>query len=142
MLVHRRLLLLPLAGLLASAPPAAAQAPVPVDSLALARQYTGWLYAGQADSLLAHLSDQSKGGEFGRLDFWTRHGDMIAERAGMEFEVLDESWKLRNGRWQYWRTARFSSMDEPLLVRWVLDATGHIDGLGLGPLSQAPPTDN
>ncbi len=142
MILHRTLALLPLAGLLGSAAPAAGQAATSVDSLASARQYTRWLYAGQAESLVVHLSDRAKTGEFGRLDFWARSRDMIVERAGLEFAVLDETWKLRNGRWQYWRTAQFSSMNEPLLVRWVLDATGRIDGLGLGPLSQAPPTDN
>lgn len=132
---------MPMAALVALAAPAAAQTPAPVDSLALARQYTQWFYRGEADSLVAHVSEQAKTGEFGRAEFWRRGTDMVAERAGLELEVVEESWKLRNGRWQYWRAARFSGMDEPLLVRWVLDADGRIDGLGLGPLSQAPPTD-
>lgn len=85
-----------------------------VDSLALARQYTEWLYAGEADSLLAHSTE------------------------GTRTEVSEETWKLRNGDCQYWRTAQFSAMDEPLLIRWVLDPRGRIEGLGAGPYTQAP----
>ncbi|HET6616757.1 MAG TPA: hypothetical protein VFH69_02990, partial [Gemmatimonadota bacterium] len=50
----------------------------------------------------------------------------------------EETWKLRNGECQYWRTSQFSVMDEPLLIRWVLDPQGRIEGLGAGPLTQAP----
>ncbi|HUP18641.1 MAG TPA: hypothetical protein VM778_01675 [Gemmatimonadota bacterium] len=107
----------------------------PVDSLALARQYTAWLYAGQADSLVAHGSEATEPADYGRLI------GMLAERAGNEMEVLEETWKPRNGACQYWRTVRVSKMDEPLLLRWVMDPVGRITGIGLGPLSQAPPVD-
>lgn len=69
---------------------------------------------------------------------FTRVSEMIAEKAGSELEVSEETWKLRNGDCQYWRTAQFSAMDEPLLIRWVLDPQGRIDGLGAGPFTQAP----
>lgn len=109
----------------------------PVDSLALARQYTQWLYAGEADSLLAHSSDETQK-ETGAKDRFTSMSGMIAERAGFELEVSEETWKLRNGDCQYWRTAQFSAMEEPLLVRWVLDSLGRIEGYGVGPFTQAP----
>lgn len=111
-----------------------------VDSLALARQYTGWLYAGQVDSLLAHSTDATREDEAEAPGF-ARYSQMIAERAGFEIEVLEETWKLRNGDCQYWRTAAFSAISEPLLIRWVLDPAGRIEGIGLGPLSQAPPVE-
>lgn len=107
------------------------------DSLALARQYTAWLYAGEADSLLAHSSDELREEYAGGQGF-VRYSDMIAERAGIELEVIEEAWKLRNGDCQYWRTASFSKMEEPLLIRWVLDPAGRIEGIGLGPRGQAP----
>lgn len=124
---------------LASVAPAGAQAP-PVDSLALARQYTQWLYVGRADSLLAHSTDAVRE-EYAEGPGYARYGETIAERAGVELEVIEETWKLRNGDCQYWRTARFSNMEEPLMVRWVLDPEGRIEGIGLNPAGQAPPVE-
>lgn len=122
---------------LAAAAPAAAQ-DAPPDSLALARQYTAWLYAGEADSLLAHSTEETRA-KFSEPPGYGQMTETIASRAGTEVEVLEETWKLRNGACQYWRTARFTSMgDQALLIRWVLDPDGRISGLGIGPLSQAP----
>jgi hypothetical protein len=119
------------------APATALAQEAPVDSLALARQYTEWLYAGEADSLLAHSTEETRT-EMGASGDFTRISQMIAERAGFEIEVSEETWKLRSGNCQYWRTAQFSAMDEPLLIRWVLDPLGRIEGLGAGPFTQAP----
>jgi len=109
----------------------------PVDSLALARQYTQWLYAGEVDSLLAHSTDEVRA-EMTESGGFSRYAQTIGERAGFELEVSEETWKLRNGDCQYWRTAQFSQMEEPLLLRWVLDPRGRIEGIGAGPLTQAP----
>jgi len=124
-------------GAAALAPAQALAQDAPVDSLALARQYTQWLYAGEADSLLAHSSEETREEQGAAADF-TRVSEMIAQRAGFELEVSEETWKLRNGDCQYWRTAQFSTMDEPVLIRWVLDPQGRIEGFGAGPLGQAP----
>jgi hypothetical protein len=126
-----------LLALTAAFPPAVAHAQeTSVDSLALARQYTTWLYAGDVDSLVAHSTEEMvASGDYARL------GQMIAERAGVELEVSEETWKMRNGKCQYWRTSQFSAMDEPLLLRWVLDPQGRISGLGAGPYTQAPPVE-
>lgn len=123
-----------LAFVLVAAGPARAQ-DAPVDSLTLARQYTAWLFAGQVDSLLAHGSDPTDAPDYGR------YVELLSRRAGFEVEVLEETWKLRNGDCQYWRAARVSKMEEPLLLRWVLDRQGRITGIGMGPLSQAPPVE-
>lgn len=121
--------------------PAATRAQeAPVDSLALARQYTTWLYAGDVDSLLAHSTDETRA-EMAESGNFTRMGQMIAERAGVEIEVSEETWKMRNGACQYWRTSQFSSIEEPILIRWVLDPQGRISGLGAGPYTQAPPVE-
>jgi hypothetical protein len=112
----------------------------PVDSLALARKYTLWLYVGEVDSLIAHSSDRTKESE-AREGSYARVSGMIAERAGFELSTLDETWKLRNGRCQYWRAARFSKMPDGILVRWVLAPDGRIDGFGAGPLSEPPPVE-
>ncbi|HEU4463761.1 MAG TPA: hypothetical protein VFS53_01830 [Gemmatimonadota bacterium] len=117
-------------------PTAALAQEAPVDSLGLARQYTTWLYAGEVDSLVAHSTD-----EMAATGDYARVGQMIAERAGVEIEVSEETWKLRNGECQYWRTSQFSSTEEPILLRWVLDPQGRISGLGAGPYTQAPPVE-
>lgn len=132
-----RILVLATALIAAGHVPAAAQEAA-VDSLALARQYTDWLYAGEADSLFAHTSDEAR--EQLTADRYARTTETIAERAGFEFD-MEETWKLRNGDCQYWRTATFSNLDGPFLLRWVLNAEGKINGLGLGPYAQAPPVD-
>lgn len=117
--------------------PATAQE-APVDSLALARQYSDWLYAGEADSLFGHTTDEARA-EL-TTELYARTCELIAQRAGFEID-MEETWKLRNGDCQYWRTATFSATEEPLLLRWVLDSAGRISGLGLGPYSQAPPVE-
>lgn len=111
-----------------------------VDSLALARRYTQWLYAGEADSLVAHSSETARE-SFATPERFSRYSEMLAQRAGLETDEVEETWKLRNGECQYWRIARFTDLDEYMLVRWVLDADGRITGLGLGPFSQAPPVE-
>lgn len=129
-----------LSGLLLVAPLAAAHAQdeeAAVDSLALARQYTAWLYDGAADSLIAHSSEAAKE-SFSTADRWAQYAETILQQGGIEVEVVEETWKLRNGRCQYWRTANFSGMEEALLIRWVLNEEGEIAAVGLGPASQPP----
>ncbi len=131
-------LVLGVAGL---APAAARGQEASVDSLALARQYTTWLYAGQGDSLAAHATSEaaeSMGGVAGL----SQVADVLAEHAGTELEVYEETWKRRNGACQYWRVAGFSGVDEPVVLRWVLDREGRITGLGIGPESQTPPVES
>jgi hypothetical protein len=137
--MKRRLWILAL-GAAALTPVSAPAQEAAVDSLALARQYTQWLYAGETDSLLAHSTEETRAGMAEENSF-TRYSQMIAERAGFELEVSEETWKLRNGDCQYWRVAQFSEMEEPLLIRWVLDPQGRIEGLGAGPWTQAPPVE-
>jgi hypothetical protein len=110
------------------------------DSLERARQYVAWLYGNQTDSLFAHMDSVSQ------RDTRNAQGlepivARLASRAGTEEALISERWVLRNGLRQYWRTARFSLVPEPFLVRLVLIAPGTFSGVGLGPASQAPPID-
>jgi hypothetical protein len=124
---------------IATAQPLAAQATRPVDSLALARQYTQWLYAGQVDSLLAHYPAGSRDSTARRAI--QQDIDRLATRAGKEVQVIEEKFVRRNGRPQYWRTAQFSDLSDLILLRWVINSNGEITGFGLGLASQAPPID-
>jgi hypothetical protein len=67
--------------------------------------------------------------------------ERLASRAGTEEALISERWVLRNGLRQYWRTAKFSMIGEPFLLRLVLVAPGTFSGVGLGLASQAPPID-
>ena len=122
------------------APPAPpAPSPQRPDSLTLARRYTAWFYTGQFDSLVAHHPAEVRDTTL-RQRLSQRLEEMTL-RAGSETAVIEEKFVMRNGQPQYWRTARFSEFPEPLLVRWVINDKGEITGMGLGPLSQAPPID-
>ena len=122
---------------LLQAPTAASQKP---DSLALARQYTVWFYTNQVDSLIAHYSADTRRDTTLRRDSAAQM-EQLAWRAGTETGVLEEKFVKRNGRTQYWRTAKFTDFAEPMLLRWVINPDGTIGGIGMGPRSQAPPID-
>jgi hypothetical protein len=130
-----QLLVLPVLALLQAAP-----APQRPDSLALARQYTVWFYTGEVDSLIAHHPADSQRDTTLRRGITARM-EQVALRAGTETAVIEEKFVKRNGATQYWRTAKFSDMSEPFLLRWVINPDGTIGGMGLGPRSQAPPID-
>lgn len=124
------------------APPTPARpAQLPADSMQLGRRYTQWLYTGQVDSLVAHHAAEARA-DTAKLAASLR-GSLadLAARAGTETAVIEERFVTRNGRRQYWRTARFSNFAEPIMIRWVILPTGELIGLGMNPASQAPPID-
>lgn len=125
-----------------AATPAARPKPaqLPPDSLERARKYTGWLYTSQTDSLFAYMDTASQR-ELKVPAALEGTVAQLATRAGSEEQLIEERWITRNGRRQYWRKAKFTGLAEPFLVRWVIDPSGTIGGLGLGPASQAPPID-
>ena len=116
-------------------------AQLPPDSMQLGRRYTEWLYTGRVDSLVAHHVAEARA-DTARLAASLRGAlaDLTA-RAGTETEVIEERFITRNGRRQYWRTARFSNFAEPIMVRWIILPSGEIMGLGTNPASRAPPVD-
>ncbi|MDB4891486.1 MAG: hypothetical protein JWL61_3341 [Gemmatimonadetes bacterium] len=115
-------------------------AQLPKDSMELARKYTAWFYTNQADSIVAHLDSANRGKSEQKAQYESRAADLAA-RAGTEKMLMDEKFITRNGARQYWRTAMFSNFAEPILLRWVIGANGDILGIGMSPLSQAPPID-
>ncbi len=121
-----------------TARPALAQ--LPSDSLERARKFTTWLYTNQTDSLFAYMDSAGQQDMKGPKG-WEETVAELAMRAGTEEQLIAERWVTRLGKRQYWRTAKFSGMAEPFLVRWVIVAPGKIGGLGLGPASSAPPID-
>ncbi len=109
------------------------------DSLAHARKLTKWFYAAQADSVQLFVRDEDRD-QITPSAVMERLAQLTA-RAGTEVEVIEEKFVKRNGDTQYWRTAKFTLMQEPMLIRWALNPKGQIIGQGMGPLSSAPPID-
>lgn len=125
----------------ASAPAARPRlAQLPPDSLERARKFTLWLYTNQTDSLFAY-SDTASQRELGVPKALEETVAQLAVHAGSEEQLIAERWVTRLGKRQYWRTAKFSGVAEPFLVRVVIVAPGTFAGLGLGLASQAPPVD-
>jgi hypothetical protein len=138
------LVAMPLAVARAQSTPAPAGRPkpaqLPSDSLERARRYTLWLYTNQADSLFRSLDSSSRADAQSPkgVEAWVAG---LAAFAGTEDKLVAERWVTRNGRRQYWRTAKFSGYADPIMVRWVITDKGEIGGLGMNPASQAPPID-
>ncbi|MEO7457542.1 MAG: hypothetical protein ABIY52_14865 [Gemmatimonadaceae bacterium] len=141
---HRLLVLALVAGVssvsLAQAAPAAPRpkpGKLPNDSMEIGRRYAQWLLTSLSDSLVAHEGGDRKGT---RADY-DQTAIQLAARAGTEVKVLEEKFITRNNLRQYWRTSEFTSMTEPLLLRFVISEKGELMGMGAGPKSQAPPID-
>lgn len=116
-----------------------AQERLPADSMELGQKFTMWFYTGMADSLIAHMPAADRANI--TPDQILQSLTQLTENAGNEVSVIEEKFITRNGRRQYWRTAKFDHLDEPFLIRWVITPQGEIGGIGLGPLSAAPAID-
>ncbi|MDB4881800.1 MAG: hypothetical protein JWL95_566 [Gemmatimonadetes bacterium] len=115
-------------------------APLPKDSLERARRYATWLLTSRTDSMFANL-DSATRAQFGSSSVLDDAAAEVAIRFGYELRVVEERWVTRLGKRQYWRTSKYSSFDEPVILRLVILSTGQLAGLGINPLSQAPPVD-
>lgn len=116
-----------------------AQERLPADSMELGRKYTLWFYTSQPDSLLAHMDSAFRAQM--TIEEIEKAMLNVASRAGNEVSVVEEKYITRNGQRQYWRAAKMDILEEPFLLRWVITPKGEIAGVGMGPLSQAPPVD-
>jgi len=129
------------AALPAAAQTAAAGPPDDQTLLALGRQYTLWFYTAEADSLFAHMTEESQAAVNG-VEGIRQESAGFVMRAGGEIELIEDKMTRRRGNPQYWREARFDGFtEEPLVIRWVFDSTGKIAGVGLNPKSRAPAPD-
>lgn len=117
-----------------------AQTSLPADSMELGRKYMGFILDREADSIFVHMSAEQQerlGSPDGIRDHMTQ-----LDQLGTLTEVLEEKYVRRNGAAQFWHTANYSDTPEPFLMRLVIDSEGVIVGVGMGPASQAPPTDD
>lgn len=121
-------------------PVSTVRAPLPNDSLAIARRYAMWTWSNQVDSLMAHTPAAERTPQ-NRQEMVDGIAQMQAH-IGNETALVEERWVRRNGNRQYWRVAMFSDfIDEPVVLRIVIAPNGEMMGMGLNPLSQVPPID-
>jgi hypothetical protein len=123
----------------AAADPAPIVHPKVGNEIELGRKFTQWFYTAQFDSLWAHMGEDTRK-ELGQASAMGEWLDQMSSRAGEETKVLEEKVVMRKGSPQYWRTAEFTMMAEPLMLRWVI-VNGEINGVGMNPANQAPPID-
>lgn len=134
--------LLALATLVAA--PLAAQtsaASTPSDSVLMqrGRNLTTWLLAGQADSVLAHMTTDTHAKVGGRDGVLSLAGK-LASQLGAEADVVDEKLTRSAGTAEYRRQSRFDVfVDEPIVFMWRFDATGKVDSARIAPASQVLP---
>ena len=120
-----------------------AQAPAAPDDaalVALGKQLTTWFFEGQADSLYAHLSEAAKQNAGGVVGI-REHMSEFTSRAGTEVGVLVEKMTRRNGKPQFWHEGTFTNFPDALVIRWVFNEQGEVDGVGMGPKGGTPEPD-
>jgi hypothetical protein len=127
--------------------PLAAQTATPATALSaadsthlmeLGHTYTRWLLAGRADSLAGAARPEFLNAIGGAAGL-TEQVAMLAEHAGEQTKVLADKMTRRNGKPQYWHEGEFALFtNEPLVLRFILDAEGKISGLGIAPKSRSP----
>ena len=107
---------------------------------ALGKTYIRWMMAGRADSLATGF-DPSTLEQMGGAAALRENMDKLSERAGSQTTVIADYMTRRNSYPQFWHEANFSGMDEPVVIRFVLDKEGKIIGTGVGPKSRTPAID-
>ena len=140
-----RLLLTGLTALILTGPLAAqvtpsTAVPAEVKQLALGHQLTEWFLASRMDSIVARMPDDVKERSGGVASLQNARAQ-LAMRGGEEAKLLEEKMTRRKGLAQYWRSAMYTELQEPIVVRWLFSEESQVVGFGLGPLSQTPTPD-
>lgn len=123
------------------APEATAAARLPADSMELGEKYIDWILDYRADSLWARFGPEMRE-TFGSVGDFLDGMAEIHGRVGEQKQVISRRFWMRNGKPQYWHTATFDKIGEPVVFRVVIEPDGTISGLGFNPESQNPPVDD
>lgn len=125
----------------AGAEPEGVAVHLPADSMELGATYVEWMLDYRADSLWAHFNDGMRE-NFGSVgDLKDRLGGLF-QQIGDHRRMISQRYWMRNGKPQFWHTAEFSALPEPVVIRVVIEPDGAISGLGINPQSQNPPVDD
>lgn len=115
--------------------------PLPADSMELGKKYVNWLLDYRADSLWTVFNDRMKE-RFGSAGDLVDQMGQIFQQVGTQQRVIDQRYWTRNGAAQFWHTADFTNLPEPVVIRLVIDSNGMVTGMGMNPRSQSPPVDD
>jgi hypothetical protein len=107
----------------------------------LGAKYVDWILDYRADSLWARFSPDMQE-TFGSVGDFLDGMAEIHGRIGEQKHVVSRRFWMRNGKPQYWHTATFDKIEEPVVFRVVVEPDGTISGLGVNPESQNPPVDD
>lgn len=121
--------------------PAADGPHLPADSMELGETYMDYVLDYDASSLWDVLTEDARE-RLGSVGDLRDQMGQIFRRIGSQERVVDQRYWMREGKPQYWHTAEFSEMPEPMVFRFVIEPDGSISGLGLNPQSQNPPVDD
>lgn len=116
-------------------------ADMPADSMAIGDEYVSWFLDYDAESLREKFNDRMKertGSVGDMIDMMGQFFDQV----GVQEEVVSQRYWIRDGSRQFWHTAKFSEVDENIVIRFVIEPDGTITGIGINPESQNPPVDD
>lgn len=114
---------------------------LPADSMELGATYVDWMLDYRADSLWAHFNDGMRENLGSVGDLKDRLGGLF-QQIGDHRRMISQRYWMRDGKPQFWHTAEFSAMPEPVVIRFVIEPDGAISGLGINPQSQNPVVDD
>ena len=114
---------------------------MPADSMEIGDQYVSWFLDYDAESLREKFDDGMKERMGSVGDMIDRMGQFF-DQVGVQENVVSQRYWMREGQRQFWHTAKFSGMDENVVIRFVIQPDGMITGIGINPESQNPPVDD
>ena len=106
----------------------------------LGATYVDWMLDYRADSLWARFDDGMRENSGSAGDLKDRLGGLF-QQIGDQRRMISQRYWMRNGKPQFWHTAEFSGVPEPVVIRLVIEPDGTISGMGINPQSQNPPVD-
>jgi len=114
---------------------------LPADSMELGAKYIDMIVNYDAGDFYENLTAEAQENLGTVGDIMDRMASMF-EQIGEQDEVISQRYWMRNEKPQYWHTAKFTMMDEPIVFRLVIEPDGKISGIGINPESQNPPVDD
>ena len=108
------------------------------DARQQAAELTAAFYAGRIDEVWGRMSAQMQSAMKSR-DGLAAFREQVERDLGAEKEVIDESVEPMQGMSAYRRRARFEKVPVVVLVQWLIDADGRVQGFAIRPEQAAPP---
>jgi hypothetical protein len=114
---------------------------LPADSMELGAKYMDYVLNYESEDLYEALTANMQENLGSPADIFDQMG-MLFEQIGSQERVISQRFWMRNGKPQYWHTAEFTNLAEPMVFRFVIEPDGKISGIGVNAESQNPPVDD